>query len=102
MKDVLIKLNMVKNHNEIARLKQKNNENSNKTQELVNSYKKIVDDYRKKMEMEISEMNKKIAMLEETNSDLKMQCQFYENCFNKIPNFVLRIFVGKNNKFLNK
>lgn len=102
MKDVLIKLNMVKNHNEIVNLKQKNKENNTKTQELVDSYKKIVSDYENKMQKEIKQMNEKINKIEEDNINLKMQCQFYKDCLDKIPNFIVRIFVGKNKKLLNK
>ena len=102
MKDVLVKFNMVKNHNQIISLKHKNKENTDKTQELVDSYKKIVSDYEDKMKSEVNNMNKKIAEIQEENSNLKMQCDFYKNCLNKIPNFILWIFVGKNKKLLNK
>ena len=102
MKDVLIKLNMVKNHNKIVNLKQKNIENNIKTQELVDSYKEIVKDYEQKMQEEIKTMNDKINLIEEKNANLQMQCQFYKDCLDKIPNFIVRIFVGKNKKLLNK
>ena len=102
MKDFLFKLNMMKNHNQIIRLEQKNKENTDKTQKLVESYKKIVSDYQEKNETEMKIMREKIEKIEEENSNLKLQCKFYEDCLDKIPKFILRILVGKNKKLLSK
>lgn len=102
MKNVLYKLNMVKNHNKIAVLEQKNRQSIEKTQELVEAYKKIINDYELKINAEKNFVNDKISALETENSNLKLECEFYKSCLEKIPKFVLRIFVGKNKKLLNK
>ena len=102
MKDFLFKLNMMKNHNQIIRLEQKNKENTDKTQKLVESYKKIVSDYQEKNQSEIKIMSEKIDKIEEENSTLRIQCKFYKDCLDNIPNFILVIFIGKNKKLLSK
>ena len=102
MKDILVKLNMMRNHNQIAKLKQENKDNTAKTQALVQSYKQIVNEYQEKIQNEKIDMKEKIARLEEENSNLRIQYQFYKDCLDKIPNFILRIFVGKNKKLLSK
>lgn len=102
MKDFLYKLNIMKNHNKIISLEKKNQENVDKTKELVDSYKEIINNYDIKNQKEIQKMNEKIKLLEEENCNIVLQCKFYKDCLDKIPNFILRIFVGKNRKLLSK
>ena len=102
MKDFLYRLNLMKNHNRIISLEKKNQRNVEKTQELVESYKEIINNYENKKQTEAKKLNEKIKQLEEENSNLVLQCKFYKDCLDKVPNFILRIFVGKNKKLLSK
>lgn len=102
MKEFLYKLNLMNNHNKIIQLEKKNQKNVDRTQKLVESYKEIINNYEIKKQTEIKEMSEKIKFLEEENSNLVLQCKFYKDCLDKVPNFILRIFVGKNKKLLSK
>ena len=104
-------------NNLINRLKKMNNMKEDEKNEIKdNSFEKYI---RKKNEFstvqhlgKISDIKKrgsspdlskdKIKLLEEENCNIVLQCKFYKDCLDKIPNFILRIFVGKNRKLLSK
>ena len=96
MEEFLIKLNMVKNHNTILRLKNENIKKDKKFIELKNNTKKLIDDYATGNREIITNLKFKINELEEENSKLNSENIFYKNTINKIPKFIFRIFVGKN------
>lgn len=100
MDEVLFKLNMVKNNNQIVRLKYKNKINNLKTVQLVNSYKKMVKKYQDKTTSEINNLKEKVKNLEEENQKMYAKNQLYKNTLDRIPNFIVRIFVGRKIKLL--
>ena len=83
MDEVLFKLNMVKNNNQIVRLKYKNKINNLKTVQLVNSYKKMVKKYQDKTTNEINNLKEKVKNLEEENQKMYAKNQLYKNIHNE-------------------
>jgi len=102
MDEILFKLNMVKNNNQIVKLKYENKITNLKTIKLVDSYKKMIKEYQDKTKNEINELNGKVKKLEEENKKIYAQNQLYKSTLNRIPNFIVRIFVGRKVKLLNE
>lgn len=101
MDNFLYKLNSMKNHNQIIKLKKENETKTQKMNEVISECKNIVLDYQKKNENEILKMNDKINTLEDENNELRKQRDFYRDSLEKVPKFILKMFVGKN-KLLEK
>ena len=100
MNEVLFKLNMIKNNNQIVKLKHENKILNSKTIELVDSYKKIIKEYQDKTKNEIDDLKENVRRLEEENKKLHVQNQLYKTSLNKIPNFIVRLFIGRKVKLL--
>ena len=92
MEEMVQKLNRVKNHNQIVKLKKENKLQKEKIKQINSDYRNmtqdIIDKYKKICDEKITEKNNKI-------SELEKQVTFYQNALNKIPNFILKIFLGK-------
>ena len=94
MKEKIIMLSMIKNHNDILRLKRENTKKQQKIDNLVNDCKNIIKEYQEENGKVIKEIEVKIASLEEENKRLKKEVVFYKEALNRIPRFILRLFNG--------
>lgn len=94
MKEKIIMINMIKNHNDILRLKSENTKKQQKIDNLVNDCKNIIKEYQEENGKAIREIESKISSLEDENKRLKKEIVFYKEALNKIPRFILRIFNG--------
>ena len=112
MRDLLLKLNMIKNHNYIVKLKKENSNNIGK----IKDCKTLFEQYKASKQAEVDEINNKIKQLEENNKQLKDKnsvlenetkklqdenlelennLDFYKKIIERIPKFIVKLFVPK-------
>jgi len=96
MNKFLFKLNMIKSNNEIVRLKKSNEIKDKKLQKVSDGCKSLIIEYEIKNQKALLELNEKVNKLENENSELRKQRDFYCSSLEKIPKFLLKLFVGKN------
>lgn len=101
MNNFLYKINNIKTHNQIIRLKKDNEQKTEKMNELITECKNIVLDYQEKNQSKLIKMNETINKLETEKENLRKERDYYKNSFDRIPKFVLKLFI-KNNKLLDK
>ncbi len=92
MEEFLKNLNTVKEHNYVVKLKTENKKKDARIKQIQDECKNIVVQVTKEYK---AELNKKITNLEEENKKLKNENSFYKSILDKIPKFILRIFIGK-------
>lgn len=101
MNNFLYKINNIKTHNQIMRLKKDNEQKTEKMNELITECKNIVLDYQEKNQSKLIKMNETINKLETEKEEIRKQRDYYKNSLDKIPKFILKLFI-KNNKLLDK
>ena len=92
MEEFLTKLNIVKKNNYINKLERENKHNENKIDKYVSNFKKVITD----MEIEKRKNLETIKTLTETNKKLQDENNSYKYVLNKIPNWVVKLCVGRN------
>lgn len=95
MNEFLYKINMIKNHNHIVRLKKENKQNEEKFDKLAGGCKSLILEYQIKNQKSLLEMNEKINELENENNMLRKERDFYSSSLAKVPKFILKMFIGK-------
>lgn len=101
MEEFLKRLNFVKNHNYIKSLENKNTENEKKIKKYVQNSKDAITE----LEKDKIKLKKQIEELEECNKNITEENKYYKNLLNRVPNWIIKLFVRKNNKlggFLNE
>lgn len=93
MDELLKNMNMIKNHNEIVRLKRKNTQQEQRISQIKSNF----DDIKMATNRAIEELNQKIKKLEKEKIDLETERDAYREYIESIPKFVRKLF-GK--KFL--
>lgn len=96
MENFLYKANKIKAHNRIVKLEAKNIKQQERFDKLSDKCKDLMSKYDTKYQEKLIKMNKKIEKLEKENAILKSENDSYKYIFEKVPKFILRIFVGKN------
>ena len=86
MEDFLTNLNIVKKNNYINKLERENKKNEARIEKYVSNFKKEITE----QELEKRKYQQIIKQLEAENKSYKV-------ILDKIPNFIIRIFVGKKN-----
>ena len=88
MDELLKNMNMIKNHNEIIRLKRKNFQQEQKISQIKSNF----DDVKMATNKAIDELNKKIKELEIEKTELKNERDAYREYVESIPKFVRKLF----------
>lgn len=96
MEKFLYKMNVIKNNNHIVRLETEKVQKQEKFEKLAEGCKSLMIEYEIKGQQRLLEMNEKINNLENENSVLRKERDFYSSSLEKIPKFILKLFVGKN------
>ena len=99
-KDLLFKLNSIQKHNEIVRLRRKVEMMEEENQEFKTNYLDAATNYKEKVKDSVGELNQKIESLETEKDQLSKENEYYKTIISKIPNFIVRLFNGKNYKQL--
>lgn len=92
MEEFLTKLNIVKKNNYINKLEKENKQNENKIDKYVSNFKKVITE----MEIEKRKNLETIKTLTENNKKLQDENNSYKYVLNKIPNWVIKLFAGRN------
>lgn len=92
MKEFLTKLNIVNKNNYINKLKNENTQKENRIEKYVTNFKKVITE----MELEKRKNEKTIQELREKNRMLQDENNSYKNILDKIPNWIIKLFAGKN------
>lgn len=95
MNDNLLKLNNIRTHNQVLRLKNENKEKDKKMEKVVSKCKEIALENQVKNNDIIFEMNEKMVQLQKEKEKLEIKIDYYESILNKIPKIILRMFIGK-------
>ena len=106
MEDLLIKMNMVRKHNEIIRLKKQIEKKENENNLLIKEYKNTFDTFDQKISNINEELCQKIELLEKENTRLisnvkvlELENKGYREQIYNIPKIILKIF-SKRKKLL--
>lgn len=83
---------MIKEHNHAVKL-EKNNKR--KIKEIKGKCKDIITEYQKNNNKIIKDMEENIIRINKENEQLKMQLAFYKSVIDRIPKFILKIFIKK-------
>lgn len=92
MEEFLTKLNIVKKNNYINKLEKENKHNENKINKYVSRVKEVITE----MEIEKRRNLETIKELTENNKKLEDENKSYKYILEKIPNWVIKLFAGKN------
>ena len=92
MKEILRKMNWIKEKNEISKLKGEIEKKNKKLEFLEKRCREIIQLHKTETEKIIDDLNDKIQTLEEDNSRLEKECNFYKGTLNSIPKFIVKIF----------
>lgn len=92
MEEFLTKLNIVKKNNYINKLEKENKHNENKINKYVSKFKEVITE----MEIEKRKNLQTIKELTENNKKLEDENKSYKYILEKIPNWVIKLFAGKN------
>ena len=93
MEEFLTKLNIVKKNNYINKLEKDNERNEKRIEKYVENFKKEITE----QELEKRKYLQKIEDLTKQNEELLNQNKGYKFILDKIPNFIIKLFVGKKN-----
>ena len=91
MEEILQKMNMIRKHNELVRLRRKNSLQDNKINQIKNSF----DDIKLTTNNMINQMNEKIYQLEKENDEIKRQRDTYIEYVDGFPKIIRKLFVQK-------
>ncbi len=94
MEEFLTKINIVKKNNRINKLERENNEKQKKIEKYLSKSKEVIT----QMEIEKRTNVKMIEELSEENKRLQYENNNYKYILNRIPNWAIRIFAGKNKR----
>ena len=92
MEKNLFKIQMIKEHNHAVKL-EKNNKR--KIKEIKVKCKDIITEYQKNNNKIIKDMEENIIKINKENEQLNMQLAFYKSVIDRIPKFILKIFIKK-------
>lgn len=92
MDEFLAKINIVKKNNYINKLEKENKHNENRINKYVDNFKKVITE----MEIEKRKNLETIKTLTEDNKKLQDENNSYKYVLNKIPNWVIKLFAGRN------
>ena len=92
MEEFLTKINIVNKNNQIKKLERQNKNAENRIERYVNNFKNTITE----MEIEKRQNIKLIEKLTEDNKKLQEENKGYNYMLNKIPNWVIKLFVGRN------
>ena len=99
MEELLMKMNMVKKHNEIVRLKKQIEQKDNENSRLMEDYKNTFDTFDHKISSINDELCQKVETLKSENIRLKSNVEKletenirYKEQIESIPKFILRLF----------
>lgn len=93
MEEFLTKLNIVKKNNYINKLEQDNERNEKRIEKYVENFKKEITE----QELEKRKYLQQIEELTKQNEELLNANKGYKFILDKIPNFIIKLFVGKKN-----
>lgn len=93
MEEFLTKLNIVKKNNYINKLERDNERNEKKIEKYVENFKKEITE----QELEKRKYLQQIEELTKQNEKLLNANKGYKFILDKIPNFIIKLFVGKKN-----
>lgn len=93
MEEFLSKLNIVKKNNYINKLEQDNERNEKRIEKYVENFKKEITE----QELEKRKYLQQIEELTKQNEELLNANKGYKFILDKIPNFIIKLFVGKKN-----
>ena len=92
MEEILQKMNMIRKHNELVRLRRKNSLQDIKINQIKNSF----DDIKLTTNTMINQMNEKISQLENENAEIKRQRDAYIEYVESFPKIIRKLFGKKN------
>lgn len=102
MEELLIKLNMIRKHNEVIRLKREISQKESENSTLKEDFKKTFDVFDKKISSISEGLYRKVDALEGENRKLKTDLEIlerenlaYKEQIENIPKFILRLFNKK-------
>ena len=93
MEEFLTKLNIVKKNNYINKLEKDNERNEKRIEKYVENFKKEITE----QELEKRKYIQQIENLTKQNEELLNENKGYKFILDKIPNFIIKLFVGKKN-----
>lgn len=93
MEEFLTKLNIAKKNNYINKLERDNQKNEKRIEKYVENFKKEITE----QELEKRKYIQQIEDLAKQNEELLNQNKGYKFILDKIPNFIIKLFVGKKN-----
>lgn len=93
MEEFLTKLNIVKKNNYINKLEQDNKRNEERLEKYVSNFKKEITE----QELEKRKYLQTIQELTKQNEELQNTNKGYKFILDRIPNFIIKLFVGKRN-----
>ena len=93
MEEFLTKLNIVKKNNYINKLERDNERNEKRIEKYVENFKKEITE----QELEKRKYMQQIEELTKQNEELLSANKSYKFILDKIPNFIIKLFVGKKN-----
>ena len=93
MEEFLTKLNIVKKNNYINKLERDNKKNEIRIEKYVENFKKEITE----QELEKRKYMQQIEELKKINKELENTNKGYKFILDKIPNFIIKLFAGKNN-----
>ena len=91
MEEILQKMNMIRKHNELVRLRRKNFLQDKKINQIKDSF----DDIKSTTNDMINQMNEKIYQLEKENDELKRQRDAYIEYVEGFPKIIRKLFGPK-------
>lgn len=93
MEEFLTKLNIIKKNNYINKLEKDNQRNEKRLEKYVENFKKEITE----QELEKRKYIQQIEDLTKQNEELLNENKGYKFILDKIPNFIIKLFVGKKN-----
>lgn len=93
MEEFLTKLNIAKKNNYINKLERDNQKNEKRIEKYVENFKKEITE----QELEKRKYLQQIENLTKQNEELLNENKGYKFILDKIPNFIIKLFVGKKN-----
>ena len=93
MEEFLTKLNIAKKNNYINKLEHDNQKNEKRIEKYVENFKKEITE----QELEKRKYIQQIENLTKQNEELLNENKGYKFILDKIPNFIIKLFVGKKN-----
>ena len=93
MEDFFAKLNIINKNNYINKLERDNKIIEERIEKYIENFKKEITE----QELEKRKYIKTIEDLTENNKKLQNENKSYKSILDKIPNWVIKLFAGKNN-----